>query len=81
MRTHTPELDFVGIGVSRCSTTWIAKCLADYPEVFVPNEKELHYYYNIDRMSRTPLAEYFSDADSSEVWYEFTPQRNKPHGA
>jgi len=36
--------DFLGIGAQRAATTWIHRCLAEHPEVFVPPEKELNYF-------------------------------------
>lgn len=68
------ELDFVGIGVSRCGTTWLAKCLADHPEIFVPPEKELKYYNNPEVMRRRPVDSYFSKADGSQILGEYTPR-------
>jgi hypothetical protein len=74
MQIDTPTLDFVGIGAARSGTTWISKCLADHPEVFVPAKKELHYYNSREHMARTPLATYFADADDEDVYGEYTPR-------
>lgn len=67
-------LDFVGIGVSRCGTTWIAKCLADHPEIFVPPEKELKYYNNPEKMERSDIASFFADAGEGQLLGEYTPR-------
>ncbi|WP_421875635.1 sulfotransferase family protein [Marinoscillum sp.] len=37
-------LDFVGIGVSKSATSWLAKNLMEHPGVFIPNSKELHFF-------------------------------------
>ncbi|XRO75812.1 sulfotransferase family protein [Methanocaldococcus sp. 28A] len=43
-------INFIGIGVPKCGTTWLAKCLSEHPEIYIPNEKEIHFfnknYYN-----------------------------------
>lgn len=74
MQIRSIELDFVGIGASRCGTTWISKCLADHPEVFVPAEKELHYYNNRDHMSQRSIESYFSASGEDDVRGEYTPR-------
>src|SRR5688500_16728544 len=35
---------FVGIGAQRGGTTWIHRCLAEHPQVFVPEPKELQFF-------------------------------------
>jgi len=35
---------FLGIGAERSATTWMFQCLMEHPEVFVPEEKELHFF-------------------------------------
>lgn len=36
--------DFIGIGAQKAGTTWLAENLNCHSRVFVPNEKELHYF-------------------------------------
>lgn len=36
--------NFLGIGAARAGTTWIARNLAQHPDVFVPYKKELHFF-------------------------------------
>lgn len=36
--------NFIGIGAQRAATTWVHQCLREHPEVFVPEQKELHYF-------------------------------------
>ncbi len=38
------KLDFVGVGVSKSATTWVAKMLAQHPHIYIPPNKELHYF-------------------------------------
>lgn len=46
---------FLGIGAQKSGTTWLHARLAEHPELFLPEEKELHYFdWNFHR----PLAGY-----------------------
>ncbi len=36
--------NFLGIGAARAGTTWIARNLAQHPDVFIPYKKELHFF-------------------------------------
>ena len=36
---------FIGIGAQRAGTTWAYNCLAQHPEVYMTQKKELHFFY------------------------------------
>jgi hypothetical protein len=36
--------NFLGVGAARAGTTWIARNLAEHPDVFLPRKKELHFF-------------------------------------
>ena len=36
--------DFVGIGAQKAGTTWLHRNLQAHPEIWMPKEKELHYF-------------------------------------
>lgn len=38
------KINFIGIGAEKCGTTWIADMLKQHPEIFIPKQKELHYF-------------------------------------
>ena len=38
------KLDFIGIGVPRAATTWIAECLKEHPQICVSSPKEVHFW-------------------------------------
>lgn len=64
---------FLVIGGQRCGSSWIHKCLAEHPDVFVATPKELHYFNrNFDR-GRAWYLQNFSDADSFTAAGEVTP--------
>lgn len=42
------KLDYLGIGTEKSGTTWLAECLREHPEVFIPKEKELFFFNEFD---------------------------------
>ena len=49
---------FLGIGAQKSGTTWLHARLREHPSIFLPEEKELHYFdWNFHR----PLAGYAAD--------------------
>jgi len=38
------KIDFIGIGAAKSGTTWINKCLAEHPEIFISEIKEINYF-------------------------------------
>ena len=64
--------DFLCIGAQKAGTSWLAAALRAHPDVFVPDQKELHYF---DRHLGAPVSEYlahFTDANQLVVG-ELTP--------
>ena len=71
------KLDFVGVGFAKCGSSWIAQCLRDHPDVFLPRRKELHYFNDGDERfepSLEALATHFADALPGQKLGEFTPR-------
>jgi hypothetical protein len=65
--------NFLVIGAPRSGTTWIDKNLREHPEVFMPREKELHFF---DRHFERGLAWYesrFEDWRGEKAVGEATP--------
>jgi len=42
--TGRPVPHFIGIGAGKAGTTWVWSMLRQHPDVFLPKEKELHYF-------------------------------------
>ncbi|MDH5507372.1 MAG: sulfotransferase domain-containing protein [Anaerolineae bacterium] len=38
------KIDFIIIGVGKSGTTWLADMLRQHPDIYIPKEKELHYF-------------------------------------
>ncbi|MCB0514544.1 MAG: sulfotransferase domain-containing protein [Chitinophagales bacterium] len=51
------RIDFIGIGVAKAGTTWIADKLRLHPELFIPEKKELFYFNDIND-EYEPVANY-----------------------
>lgn len=41
-------IDFLGIGAEKSGTTWLADCLKDHPEIYVPEIKEIFFFNTYD---------------------------------
>ncbi len=84
MSSNEPKLDFIGVGAEKCGTTWLTEMLWQHPQVFIPAQKEIHYFnrkfgefpdldnYNFDK----PLVWYlsfFKNAKPDQVKGEICP--------
>lgn len=71
-------VDFLGVGMQRAATTWLANSLRSHPEVWLPPRKELHYF---SRSRRFPSANYLdgprtlTSAGKSLVTKSYTGER------
>jgi len=52
------RLDFVGIGAPKCATTWLTKCLAEHPQVFLPEGNEINELNYFSRNYTDQKSEY-----------------------
>jgi hypothetical protein len=72
LNTAMPQPSFLGIGAQRCSTTTLHMYLRFHPTVFVPAEKELHWF---DGRTNYTLEEYEAHFDKRyRVRGEITPE-------
>ncbi len=44
LTTQRTSIDFVGIGAAKSGTTWLAAMLMQHPDIFIPPQKEIHYF-------------------------------------
>jgi hypothetical protein len=79
-----PRPTFIGIGAGKSGTTWIWEMLRRHPDVFLPDEKELHYFNDISHEGENvvnpraakPMSWYldhFAAADPGQVCGEVSP--------
>ncbi|RMD62244.1 hypothetical protein D6833_07165, partial [Candidatus Parcubacteria bacterium] len=83
-RDRRRRLDFLVVGAEKSGTTWLADMLRQHPQVFIPAQKELHYFnrkfgefpvlvnYNFDKPPEWYLA-FFRQARSDQVKGEICP--------
>lgn len=75
---------FIGIGTGKAGTTWLWGMLRQHPDVFLPDEKELHYFDDEwygppglhNERADQPLSWYlahFAEARPGQVCGEITP--------
>lgn len=59
--------DFLIIGPQRTGTTWLHENLAYHPQVFIPWDKELHYFNNLEYPEYHPKS--LPPVDKDLEWY------------
>lgn len=64
---------FIHIGGQRCGTTWVHKCLAEHPQVFMADPKELHFFNNNFGEGQAWYRAKFRPGPEHRVWGEATP--------
>jgi len=85
MEKNTPiNLDFLVVGAEKSGTTWLADMLKQHPQIYIPEQKELHYFnrkfvefpeldnYNYDK----PISWYwkfFGEANPDQLIGEICP--------
>lgn len=82
MRNAGPwSLDFVYVGTPRAGSTWLAGVLDEHPQVYVPHNKELHFF-NDRHISGSPFLypkgmelyrSYFADAPTGSRSGDISP--------
>jgi hypothetical protein len=74
------KIDFLGIGAQKAGTSWLAECLREHPDIYMPVEKELDYWNKtikcISTRSKPLLKEeylsFFNNASDHQVKGEFS---------
>jgi len=51
--------DFVGIGAQKAGTTWLSHNLQLHPDVWMPKNRELHYFDDRIRDPRNPVSRFY----------------------
>lgn len=64
---------FVGIGAQRAGTTWMHMCLKDHPQVFMPEQKEIHFFDENFEKGVAWYEDVFREAPPDVLVGEFTP--------
>lgn len=64
---------FIGIGAQRCATTWLAQCLGEHPDIYVPAKKELQYFDVHYEKGSDWYGQQFAPASNAQLSGEYTP--------
>lgn len=65
--------DFVGIGAQRAATTWLYECLKEHPHIFMPDNKEIHFFDELYENGFLWYEIFFEKAGQHCVKGEITP--------
>ena len=60
--------DFLVIGAQKAGTTWLDRSLRIHPQIWMPREKELHYFDEKARLDGGPRARLRGDRPADERW-------------
>jgi hypothetical protein len=82
MTSNALRLDFIGVGVAKAGTSWLAACLGQHPGLCMAEPKELNYFcdraiwprYRVNnRLGPDWLAQRFEQCRSGQRLGEFSP--------
>ena len=67
-------INFLGIGAPKCATTWLAACLSDHPQIFMPAKKEVSFFCAKKKWTGDYFnyVELFKDAKSEQITGEYS---------
>ena len=72
---HATNPSFLIIGAQKCATTWLSNTLNKHPEIFIPEQKEIHFFnktYNYNK-GFSWYREHFDDCSETQIAGEATP--------
>ena len=64
---------FLGVGTQKGGTSTLCQLLRKHPEIFIPKEKEVHYFTKFYDRGETWYREKFADAPAGRLRGEITP--------
>lgn len=67
------KVDFIGIGMPRCATTWIYECLKEHPDICMSSEKETEFFSNYYEKGLDYYQSFFDCKNKKQLKGEFTP--------
>lgn len=81
MKLSKDFLDFVYVGAPRCGSTWLAAALEEHPDVWIPHNKEVHFFndrlvYSFEYKYPRGIDNYrtyFADAPENAIIGELSP--------
>ncbi|MBU0732187.1 sulfotransferase domain-containing protein [Patescibacteria group bacterium] len=74
-RSNNKKLDFVGIGATKCATTWIYECLAEHPDICMSNIKDTGFFSHDENYNKGLdyyFSTYYNQCKDNQIKGEFT---------
>lgn len=65
--------NFIGVGIQRSATTWIFECLREHPEIYLPPQKEIHFFDENFEKGLDWYKQFFKEAKGKKAIGEITP--------
>tara|TARA_Y100001933_G_C18915525_1_gene528678 strand:+ start:175 stop:1029 length:855 start_codon:yes stop_codon:yes gene_type:complete len=67
-------LNFLGIGAPKSATTWLAACMSEHPEIYMPPEKEISFFSSDKEVKGdySTYLELFKDAKKKQITGEYS---------
>lgn len=73
LRERQPRPHFLGVGTQKGGTTTLYQLLKRHPEIFLPDNKEIHYFTKFYERGDAWYSEQFADAPAGKLRGEITP--------
>jgi len=73
LRSHRPLPHFLVLGTQKGGTTSLQEMLAEHPQVYLPECKEVHYFSLHDNEKLSWYARHFADAQAGQLRGDITP--------
>lgn len=75
-------VNFLGIGVQKSGTTWLDKCLREHPDIYLPPQKEVHFFDRFKNLDLVSSYESVFNFQNEKIIGEITPSYIlRPHCA
>ena len=71
--TGSPRPTFFLAGYQKTASTWLYHCLADHPEIFVPNKDAIHFFDIHHHKGADWYQQYFQNYNGESQIGDFTP--------
>jgi len=68
------KVDFIGIGVNKAATSWIAACLNEHPDICISKPKETHYFTSNNSLGIDYYKKCFTESSEKLILGEYSPE-------
>ncbi len=73
IRSQRPKPHFLGIGTQKGGTTTLYQILKQHPDIFLPDNKEIHYFTKFYNYGDEWYINHFKEASAGKIRGEITP--------